>query len=118
MQIAGGIKGLRRGEEGGFAKDPGRSLADEDGHVRADLVDEAVVVGVAVGDDDAHEFVVPRQETGDIWQRYMFIGFGPQGPTEIEQQPLSVDLKLEAVAANLSGPPVDARPHLSGYHSR
>ena len=105
--------------EVGGAQDVGRGLAHIPRHVRVDARHQAPVVLVPVGKDHAEQVrVVARGQTRDVRQGRVAVVLGGRRAPDVEHEPEAVLLELDAAAADLADPAVDARPHRDAPTSR
>ena len=111
-QIAGSRQiGAALGEERGLAQDALRRLSEIDRHRRMDLVDEPVVVRVAVGDDEADDRTGRRGEARDAGQRMRFRRAAHRAAGRRRAPDAAVVLELDATAADLLRAAMDADTH-------
>ena len=85
---------------------------DVDRHVGADLLRQAVVVQMWMGEEHAQEAVVDVSETGHAGKKAQVISVGRvQGQAQIEDDASSIGLHFNAGAADFFCPPMDANFH-------
>jgi len=98
-------------EQGG-AQNVGGGLADEDRHDGWQLGDQAPVILVAVGDQNAEWQVTEAIEPDGRRQRDVLGAAGPQRPPEVEQNGGPVLAYLDAAATDLGSTAMNADVHL------
>jgi hypothetical protein len=108
----------RTTKELGLSQKVGYSLAHVERDFPRDLIDEALMILMAVGDQESQEiWVASIGQSRNRRQRYFLTGIGIERPAHVEDDPSSFGFDLDAVAANFSCPSVDANFHHASGNS-
>ena len=105
--VALGNAGLARG-----LQDPPARGAHGHRQVGVDVLQQAVVVRVGVGDQHPQQTLVRRQQAGNGRQEVGGILGSLERQPQVQQQPAALGLQFDTAPANLMGPSVNANLHL------
>jgi len=112
------LKGWAPGNERpGRLQDPMRRLPHEEPHAPAQSGCQAVMVGMPMGDDNAHEGCIRPVKALHGWQRHVLRPIGVQGQADVQDKPFAMALQLDASSANLVRPAMDADPQAFSFAS-